>query len=160
MLHCTDPIKAVFICPLFFGAAHIHRIMEQFRMGVSLKAALFSSSKYTIFTILRSRSITFFPLIPCIGSVSVFQFIYTTIFGAYSAFLFVRTGHFIAPMLCHSFCNMMGFPNFAGLSEFAPRERMICAISFVAGLVLWGVLLYPLTNPQYYHNNLPWSTFV
>ena len=67
----------------------------------------------------------------------VFQFSYTTLFGIYSAFIFVRTGelggfnqlevklkmlthilfnhivgHLIGPFICHSFCNYMGIPEF------------------------------------------------
>ena len=50
--------------------------------------------------------------------VSLFQFTYTTIFGMYSALLFVRTGHFAAPFIVHSYCNFMGFPD---LSEVKRR---------------------------------------
>ncbi|KAG7235357.1 hypothetical protein INR49_002741 [Caranx melampygus] len=40
---------------------------------------------------------------------AVFQFSYTAVFGAYTAFIFIRTGHLMGPVLCHSFCNYMGF---------------------------------------------------
>ena len=42
----------------------------------------------------------------------ILQFAYTTIFGMYSAFLFVKTGHFAAPFIVHAYCNFMGFPDF------------------------------------------------
>ena len=47
-----------------------------------------------------------------IRSHSLFQFAYTTIFGMYSAFLFIKTGHFAAPFIVHAYCNFMGFPDF------------------------------------------------
>ncbi|CAN1820797.1 CAAX prenyl protease 2 [Linum perenne] len=37
---------------------------------------------------------------------------YTVIFGSYASFLFIRTGHLIAPLLAHIFCNYMGLPVF------------------------------------------------
>ena len=54
---------------------------------------------------------------------SLFQSTYTTIFGMYSAFLFVRTGHIAAPVVAHGFCNFMGFPDFNELLNHPPRTR-------------------------------------
>ncbi|KAJ1458032.1 hypothetical protein M885DRAFT_416665, partial [Pelagophyceae sp. CCMP2097] len=41
------------------------------------------------------------------------QFAYTTLFGAYTTFVFVRTGHVAAAVACHVFCNVMGLPDLA-----------------------------------------------
>ncbi|KAJ7357452.1 CAAX prenyl protease [Desmophyllum pertusum] len=76
----------------------------------------------------------------------VFQFGYTTVFGGYTAFLFLRTGHLIGPVLCHSFCNFMGFPPIDQVPS-SKYPRLISG-SFVAGLVLFLVLAVPLTNPS------------
>jgi prenyl protein peptidase len=43
---------------------------------------------------------------------SLFQFTYTTLFGWYASYLFVRTGSVWPSILNHSFCNMMGIPSF------------------------------------------------
>lgn len=47
---------------------------------------------------------------------SLFQFTYTTIFGWYASYLFIKTGNLWPPVLCHSFCNIMGFPDFSRIT--------------------------------------------
>ncbi|XP_046996542.1 CAAX prenyl protease 2 isoform X2 [Schistocerca americana] len=65
LLQCFRPMTAVFVCPLFFGVAHFHHMVERMKTGLDFRHALM---------------------------ISCFQFAYTTLFGAYSAFLFARTG--------------------------------------------------------------------
>ncbi|KAK7103769.1 hypothetical protein V1264_018604 [Littorina saxatilis] len=57
---------SIFLCPLFFGVAHFHHMIERVIRG---QAEVADALKQT-----------------------VFQICYTTVFGAYSAFLFTRTG--------------------------------------------------------------------
>lgn len=45
---------------------------------------------------------------------SLFQFSYTTVFGWYAAFVYLRTGSLIAVILAHSFCNWCGLPRVWG----------------------------------------------
>ncbi len=40
------------------------------------------------------------------------QLSYTSIFGAYASFIFIRGGHIAAAIAAHIFCNFMGLPNF------------------------------------------------
>ncbi|XP_013183873.2 CAAX prenyl protease 2 isoform X2 [Amyelois transitella] len=127
LMECLQPFMAIFTGPLLFGIAHFHHMLEQMKSGYDVRSALFVSS---------------------------FQFSYTSIFGAYSSYLFLRTGHFVAPLLAHIFCNHMGFPNFSGVLCFPPIERAIIIFSFVLGLVLWCVLLVPITNPDLYDNKI------
>ncbi|KAF4532203.1 hypothetical protein B566_EDAN002266 [Ephemera danica] len=149
LLQCIRPSVAIILCPLLFGVAngldkkrwelscwqrgsfpaHFHHAVEMIKKGIPMKRALY---------------------------VSCFQFFYTTLFGAYSAFLFVRTGHLIAPFLVHSFCNHMGFPDFAELFSQKQPYRSILMILFVVGLAGWAVLLLPMTQPSLYHNQLFW----
>ena len=85
----NSPKKPVFLTPLYFGIAHIHHFYE-FRLShpdTQLTPAL-----------LRT----------------VFQFAYTTIFGWYAAFIYLRTGSFYAVFVVHAFCNYMGFPRLWG----------------------------------------------
>lgn len=131
IIHCTTPINAVFLCPVFFGAAHLHHMREQIKFGV----------KWTIAV-----------------ATSLFQFAYTSIFGAYSAYLFLRTGHIIAPILVHTFCNHMGFPDFGTLQVMQPLQRKVSIVCFLVGVFLWGLLLEPMTEPYIYRNDLPWSS--
>ena len=69
---------AVIMSPLFFGIAHFHHMIERIRRGQDMKTAFFISS---------------------------FQFAYTTVFGMYSAFLFIRTGHLASCVIVHGFCE-------------------------------------------------------
>lgn len=131
LLQCLDPMTAVFAGPLLFGIAHFHHMFEQMKAGFEFKTALM---------------------------ISTFQFMYTSLFGAYSAYLFVRTGHFVAPLVAHMFCNHMGFPNFAEISEFPPLQRVLIVCNFLLGFGLWCFLLTPLTSPDIFDNRLHWET--
>jgi len=110
--------------PLFFGIAHVHHITQHLhKSGADLKSAWL--------TILL-------------------QLCYTTVFGIYSAFLFVRTGHLVSPVLAHVFCNYMGFPHFELILDH-PHKNVVM-VSFVAGLVLFYFLLFSMTDPSIYHS--------
>ncbi|RAK99359.1 CAAX prenyl protease RCE1 [Aspergillus ibericus CBS 121593] len=92
LLAKVDPGRIVFVAPLYFGIAHVHHFYE-FRLthpDTSVIAAL-----------LRS----------------VFQFGYTTIFGWYATFLYLRTGSLLAVILAHTFCNWCGLPRLWGRVE-------------------------------------------
>lgn len=91
------------------------------------------------------------------SSFAVFQFIYTTIFGAYSAYLFVRTGHFVPSFLAHVFCNIMGLADIMEIVSLPEPRRSITAAIFVIGFISWCYLLSPLTSPALYSNNLFWA---
>uniref|UniRef100_A0A8C1SS48 CAAX prenyl protease 2 n=1 Tax=Cyprinus carpio TaxID=7962 RepID=A0A8C1SS48_CYPCA len=98
-------------------------------------------------------------LVPCAGPSTaiftcplffgvVFQFSYTAVFGAYTAFIFIRTGHLVGPVLCHSFCNYMGFP---ALSTALDHPHRLTILSFyVLGVVLFFLLIFPMTDPFFY----------
>ncbi|XP_007461982.1 PREDICTED: CAAX prenyl protease 2 isoform X1 [Lipotes vexillifer] len=119
---CTGLGPAVFTCPLFFGVAHFHHIFEQLRFRQSSVGSIFLSA--------------------------AFQFSYTAVFGAYTAFLFIRTGHLIGPVLCHSFCNYMGFPAVCAALEH-PQRRLLLA-GYALGVGFFLLLLQPLTDPKLY----------
>ncbi|XP_017573841.1 CAAX prenyl protease 2 isoform X6 [Pygocentrus nattereri] len=147
---CTGPTAAIFIAPLFFGVAHFHHVIEQLRFGhdsvldILVCAGKMSCSKceyvclLSILPGMSELSVMFF----CF---SVFQFSYTSVFGAYTAFIFTRTGHLVGPVLCHSFCNWMGFPAL-GLALQHP-QRPVLMLSYELGLLLFILLLFPLTDP-------------
>ncbi|PYH49668.1 CAAX prenyl protease RCE1 [Aspergillus saccharolyticus JOP 1030-1] len=92
LLAKVSPVRIVFVAPLYFGIAHVHHFYE-FRLthpDTSVIAAL-----------LRS----------------IFQFGYTTIFGWYATFLYLRTGSLPAVILVHTFCNWCGLPRLWGRVE-------------------------------------------
>ncbi|KAJ5166463.1 uncharacterized protein N7482_005244 [Penicillium canariense] len=92
LLAQVSPGRITFIAPLYFGIAHIHHFYE-FRLTHPDTPALAA--------LLRS----------------LFQFGYTTIFGWYATFLFLRTGSLPVVILVHSFCNWCGLPRFWGRVE-------------------------------------------
>jgi len=119
---------SVLICPLFFGLSHFHHIIEHVWQGSGLGQAFIAAA---------------------------FQFTYTTIFGAYSTFLVLRSGHLVSAVMVHAFCNFMGFPDLmAPLAFSRPLTRVLLMGAHVLGLVGWLWLLRPLTQPQLYSNQL------
>lgn len=90
----------------------------------------------------------------CNNFFPVFQLFYSTLFGAYSAYLFTKTGHLMSSFIAHAFCNYMGFPDFGELLAYQGVKRVFIGTMFVVGLVLWWILLVPLMNSKWYSNDL------
>ncbi|KAI9882498.1 MAG: hypothetical protein M1823_005758 [Watsoniomyces obsoletus] len=86
------PGQIVFRTPLYFGIAHVHHFYE--------------------FTLTHPH----LSIIPGLIR-SLVQFGYTSIFGFFATFLFLRTGSLPAAILVHSFCNWSGLPRFWGRVE-------------------------------------------
>ncbi len=132
LLARTSIAQTVFLSPVIFGLAHFHHFYE-FRIT--------------------------HPHVPVALAVarSVFQLAYTTLFGAYATFLFLRTGSLLAICLVHAFCNCMGLPRVWGRvgadprdgSAAAARRSVACTVAYylllVAGAVLWYRNLWALT---------------
>ncbi|KAM5353759.1 hypothetical protein ACJ41O_000409 [Fusarium nematophilum] len=124
----------IFLSPLIFGLAHLHHFYE--------------------FRITHPRT----PL-PVAIARSLLQLSYTSLFGAYATFLFLRTGSLLAVVLVHAFCNCMGLPRFWGqvdpywLPEGDPSSASarkiwtaVYYVMLVAGLIAWWHNLYSLTE--------------
>lgn len=112
----TPLARTIFVSPLVFGLAHAHHLYE-FRVthpGVPLAAAL-----------LRS----------------VFQLGYTTLFGAYATFVFLRSGSLLAAFGVHVLCNCMGLPRVWGRVWGLDRARGGEAVALSLG---WTVAYYVL----------------
>jgi len=92
LLAIMPPSRIVFVTPLYFGIAHIHHFYE--------------------FVLTHPHT----PLVPALLR-SLIQFGYTTIFGWYATFVFLRTGSVYAVILAHSFCNWAGLPRVWGRIE-------------------------------------------
>jgi prenyl protein peptidase len=114
--------SAVAVAPIFFGAAHLHHVHEAVvYQGRPLRAALIAMC---------------------------FQMTYTTVFGWYASWLFVRTGHLAAPVAAHAFCNLLGFPDFLRMSMH--RYKVPLLASLVLSILIFSVSLAPLTEPHLY----------
>ncbi|KAI0395369.1 CaaX protease [Xylariaceae sp. FL0594] len=92
LLSRSPPSQTIFLSPLIFGLAHLHHFYE-FRLT--------------------------HPSVPVLGAVlrSALQLGYTTLFGAYATFLFLRTASLPAIFFVHAFCNVMGLPRLWGRVE-------------------------------------------
>ncbi|KAG5918702.1 hypothetical protein E4U53_004071 [Claviceps sorghi] len=140
----------ILLSPLVFGIAHLHHFYE-FRV----------THPQTPLAVALARS--------------VLQLSYTTLFGAYATFLFLRTGSLLAVVMVHTFCNGMGLPRLWGLvqpywlmeengddddngggggggaaaatvwAESAWKWTMPYYVLLLVGLVLWWQNLGPLT---------------
>jgi len=112
--------------PLLFGIAHLHHLLGMVRaQGYSTKEAALA-----------------------VG----YQLCYTTLFGTYASFIFLRTGHLVAAFLCHAFCNVLGFPDLSWLRHEDQRHRFVVGFFYILGVVLFSNLLFPLTSPHLYNS--------
>lgn len=126
------PGQIVFLTPLYFGIAHVHHFYE--------------------FT--RTHPDT--PLLPALIR-SLVQFTYTSIFGFYATFVFLRTRSLPAVILAHSLCNWCGLPRVWGQVQpgvpFGPpalerkrhgREQDAAAVKVGTGqsFTLWWTVAY------------------
>lgn len=126
----TPLATTVLVSPLVFGLAHAHHYYE-FRTthpGVPAAAALLRSA---------------------------LQLGYTTLFGAYATFAYLRTGSLAAALAAHVLCNCMGLPRVWGPAA-GGRDRRGAALApgwsvgyyvlLVAGAVAWWRGLWVLTE--------------
>ncbi|ROW17479.1 hypothetical protein VPNG_00651 [Cytospora leucostoma] len=128
----TPLAETIFLSPLVFGLAHAHHYYE-FRIthpGVPAAAALLRSA---------------------------FQLGYTTLFGAYATFVYLRTGSLAAALAAHVLCNCMGLPRVwgpvAGWDRRAGRAVVLArgwSVGYyallVVGAVAWWRGLWVLTE--------------
>uniref|UniRef100_A0A3P9H333 CAAX prenyl protease 2 n=1 Tax=Oryzias latipes TaxID=8090 RepID=A0A3P9H333_ORYLA len=85
------------------------------------------------------------PLFFCVGM----QLLYTTVFGVFTVFIFLRTGlsvicalacHLVGPVLCHSFCNSQGLSDISS----ALQHPQLSAFTF---LLSGGDPIFPGASP-------------
>lgn len=123
----TRLAQTIFLSPLVFGLAHVHHFYE-FRIthrGVPATAALLRSA---------------------------FQLGYTSLFGAYATFVYLRTGSLLAVFAVHVLCNCMGLPRVWGRVEGRgglPLSRawsLVYYLLLVVGAVAWWRGLWALTE--------------
>lgn len=93
----ASPTTIIFLTPLVFGGAHLHHLVE------FVQSRTPAGSRYPP------------PAVWVNGiAMSLFQFTYTSLFGFFAAFVFLRSGNLWAVIAAHSFCNKMGVPRLWG----------------------------------------------
>ncbi|OLL22039.1 putative CAAX prenyl protease 2, partial [Neolecta irregularis DAH-3] len=105
----SSECKIIFLTPFFFGIAHLHHFYE------------FYLSKPELWRLGIFRS--------------VFQFSYTTIFGWYAVFLFLRLETLWAPVIAHAFCNVMGLPRLWGRVNGGLINTVAYYLILISGMV-------------------------
>jgi prenyl protein peptidase len=102
------------IAPLFFGTAHLHHALLK----------LYERQRLSI-----------------VLTQTAFQFAYTSLFGSYATYAFLRTGSIVAVSLSHSFCNGMGLPDLVFLRPTSSlhRYRQLLLSAHIIGVVGFAV---------------------
>ncbi|KXN82274.1 putative CAAX prenyl protease 2 [Leucoagaricus sp. SymC.cos] len=123
-LHVAGVPRAqlLFLSPLSFGLAHVHHAWDTFnRYGRTSQAAV------------RALLVT------------IFQMGYTSLFGWFTSFVFLRTSSIYAPISAHMFCNFMGFPRMSDEMERYPKHKKDILTAYVVGVTLFSSCLFPFT---------------
>ncbi|WPH04054.1 Hypothetical protein R9X50_00693800 [Acrodontium crateriforme] len=103
LLAKVDAPRIVFETPLVFGLAHVHHLVEFVRSHTPA-GRTFPPINVLLIGILQS----------------LFMFTYTSLFGFFAAFLFLRTGSLFTAIAAHVFCNWQGVPRVSGrVGQFA-----------------------------------------
>ncbi|KAI5203821.1 CaaX prenyl proteinase Rce1 [Aureobasidium subglaciale] len=104
--------RITFTSPLIFGVAHVHHLHE------TINSSRRPGASYL------STALTPSVILPGLLR-SIFQFLYTSLFGFIAAFIYLRTSSLVACILAHSFCNWMGLPRFWGRVGEELGEEML-----------------------------------
>lgn len=123
--------RMILLSPLAFGAAHIHHGWEVYNRYGRSPAAL-------------KRAV--------VGT--AFQFAYTTVFGFYCSYLFLRTGSVFPPIAAHVFCNVMGVPQPGYDIGQRPDRKLAIILAYLSGIFSF---VYVLQRWTYTKNSLFWS---
>jgi len=122
--------QMIFLTPLTFGAAHLHHAWDTFnRYGRTMSAA-----KRALF-------------------MSMIQLAYTSLFGFHCAFLFLRTGSIIPPIVSHIFCNIMGVPQYSMHVRSFPHRSTSIKLAYILGIIAY---IYTMRNWTLADDTLYW----
>ncbi|GAB7344100.1 hypothetical protein MBLNU457_2003t2 [Dothideomycetes sp. NU457] len=149
LLANVEPSEIVFKTPLIFGLAHLHHLHETIVRHQKPDKSYLATAMTPSVLLSGLLQITF-------------QFAYTSLFGIFATFLYLRTGNVYGCILVHSFCNYMGFPRVWGrLGQVAAEESgsveqslgVEWTVAYYA-LLFGGAygfykLLWPLTESSY-----------
>ncbi|KAG8214812.1 CAAX protease self-immunity-domain-containing protein, partial [Butyriboletus roseoflavus] len=118
-------LRMIFLSPLLFGGAHVHHAWETYNRYGRSTAALKRAA---------------------IGT--AFQFTYTSIFGFYCSYLFLRTGSIFPPITAHIFCNIMGVPHPGHDINQRPDRKLAIVIAYLMGIVAFVCVVGRWTSTE------------
>ncbi|TKY87018.1 hypothetical protein EX895_003695 [Sporisorium graminicola] len=126
--------KLVWATPGFFAIAHAHHAYSVYLAGGRTRSAAVRAAV----------------------SAGV-QLGYTTVFGWYANFLFLRSASVCAPAVAHVVCNVMGLPNPVDGGERHAGRKTAIWTAHAAGIVLFARSLFPLTSLSIWGPSLYWQ---
>ena len=85
---------------------------------------------------------------PCCLLQVLFQFAYTSCFGAYAAYLLLQSGTVLAPIAAHIACNVMGVPDFQRMVQH--RQSTFLLATTVVGLICFAWTWSIFASPRWY----------
>ena len=140
--------SSIILAPSFFGIGEASAWVCDHRIAIGAYVIRFSAHIHHVWEkYVKER----YPLkLVVLGT--LFQAFYTTLFGGLSSWLFLRTGHLTSAVVSHSFCNVMGFPDFEAAVNH--ERRLSICVTFLVGLVMFIILANPMTEPSLYSNTL------
>jgi prenyl protein peptidase len=114
-------ISVTFIAPLFFGFAHVHHAIVKLQQGQNKMHVFFETC---------------------------FQFLYTSLFGFYASYAYIKKRSLVGVILCHAFCNWMGLPSFEFLNPASNLHRFwkSLVIAHCLGMILFICFLRLIWN--------------
>ncbi|WVQ80988.1 hypothetical protein IAT38_003095 [Cryptococcus sp. DSM 104549] len=109
----------VFGTPMWFGIAHAHHALETYRKnGKTKQAAIMAVAGCLV------------------------QLTYTTLFGWFASYLYLRTGSVLPPLTAHIYCNIMGIYMPGAAIRRHPRKKALVWGAYLAGIAafVWGTI--------------------
>ena len=102
-------LKTIFILPFLFGVSHLNKVfLEKTISSIKLK--------------------DFVPYLGVLG--------FTTLFGWWEAFVWLRTHSYFTCTFIHTFCNYMTFPDFKEALEWQnPVQKIFLYLGYLIGLI-------------------------
>lgn len=172
-LQGASPTTIILVVPLFFGVCHLHHARELLlvhrqplehvlaMVGVEQQhryAELHHTLTAVISLVLTGpaadgvvleRGYSTWSVVTTVTmhtSLTIqvcFQLLYTTVFGWYATWIFLKFGSYIPAVVVHAFCNWMGVPAFRAMAA-DDRAKALYATTAV-GMVSFAVGLSMLT---------------
>ncbi|SJX66511.1 related to CAAX prenyl protease 2 [Sporisorium reilianum f. sp. reilianum] len=130
----VERARLIWATPAFFAIAHAHHAYNAFLAGGRTSSAAVRA-----------------------GVSAAVQLGYTSVFGWYANFLFLRSGSVVPPAVAHVVCNVMGLPNPVDGGDRHKKRRIAIWTAHAAGIALFARFLFPLTSSAVWGPSLYWQ---
>jgi len=109
-----NPLQVSILAPVFFGLAHVHHAFVKIKSGYLWQSVLMST---------------------------LVQYTYTSLFGTYVSYVFIKTQSLPGIVISHTICNTMGLPNlsFGSRHHFLYPYRGYISFCYALGIYLFFI---------------------